>query len=417
MRKGRNCLSLLLALLLLLSVPVLARAAGEDGSDSSSEQKAKNLSKFIQFESCGHADLKGKLINSALTAPETFVPYERFNISWDPTVAARWLCIQWGTMPQHVRLLQYDPNDVLLAETAADEEYDTILPLAEGTAKVSFLTERPGMTIAHLGLYSEGVLPDPFYGWKKSPGHLDYLIFSTHPDDDTLFMGGIIPTYGAEQGYVGTVAYVTTPNRLRVNEAVMGVWAMGSVYYPFFLEFRDLNDQRKVEHRNKFLPEAVTLAVVRFLRQQRPLVVFTHDVNGEYGHWQHKIVSAAVLEACKLAADESYDPASARAYGTWEVKKCYIHLYPENPLVMDISTPLVSMGGKTALEIAGIAYAKHRTQQNGHHLIQGEKDTYAMNRFGMAYGTVEAGQDVFDNIDPKLLVSSLYPDFASAPAA
>ena len=402
MKNKRKALSLLLALLLLLSLPLIVRAEGEE-----QPQKAQDLSKFVRFESCGHADLEGKLFRLALTCPETFLPYERFNISWDPSVDAHWLCIQWEKMPEHIRLLQYDQNDALLSEIAVGEEYDTILPLTADTVKVSFLTERRGMTIAHMGLYSDGVLPDPFYPWKKTSGHLDYLLISTHPDDDTLFMGGIIPTYGAEQGYVGTVAYVTTPSRLRVNEAVMGVWAMGSEYYPFFLDFCDLNNQRSVEARNKFPQEAVTLAVVRLLRQQRPLVVFTHDVNGEYGHWQHKIVSAAVQEACKLSADESYDPSSVQAYGAWEVKKCYVHLYPENPLVMDISTPLASMGGKTALEVASAAFAKHRSQQNGRHLIPAVDDALTMNRFGMAYGTVKAGEDVFDNIDPALLVANL----------
>ena len=416
MKKGNRCVSLLLAMALLLVLPLAARAEGEESASAPSQQKAQDLSRWIRFESCGHADLEGKLLRSALTCPEPFGPYERFNISWDSAIDSRWLCIQWETMPERVTLLQFDQNEALLAETSVSEEYDTILPLAAGAVKVTFVTEKPGMTIAHLGLYSEGALPEPFYPWKKADGHLDYLIVSTHPDDDTLFMGGVIPTYGAEQGYVGTVAYVTTPNRLRVNEAVMGVWAMGSPYYPCFLDFRDLNNQRSEEARNKFPLDAVTLAMVRLFRQQRPLVVFTQDVNGEYGHWQHKIVSAAVQAACKLAADESYDPYSLQTWGTWEVKKCYIHLYPENPLIMDISTPLASMGGKTALEVASVAYAKHRSQQNGHHLIQGEQDTYAMNRFGMAYGTVAAGEDVFDNIDPALLVSNLNAGTASGPS-
>ena len=157
------------------------------------------------------------------------------------------------------------------------------------------------------------------------------------------------------------------------------------------------------------MPKTISRGL-RLLRQQRPLVVFTHDVNGEYGHWQHKIVSVAVQEACKLSADESFDPASVQAYGVWEVKKCYIHLYPENPLVIDISTPLASMGGKTALEVASAAFAKHRSQQNGRHLIPAVDDALTMNRFGMAYGTVEAGTDAFDNIDPQLLVSALSND-------
>ena len=159
-----------------------------------------------------------------------------------------------------------------------------------------------------------------------------------------------------------------------------------------------------------FLPDAVTLSLVRIFRQHRPLVVFTHDVNGEYGHWQHKVVSASTVEACKLAADESYDPASAAEFGVWEVKKCYLHLYAEDPLVLDVNAPLVSFGGKSALEVAREAFLKHGSQQTGRFRVQADWDPYPISRLGMAYGTVEAGTDAFDNIDPQLLVSALSND-------
>ena len=265
------------------------------------------------------------------------------------------------------------------------------------------------MDIAHIAFYSDGVLPEPFLNWKPTPDHLDYLIVSTHPDDDVLFMGGVIPIYGAEQGHVGTVAYVVTPNRNRVNEAKLCVRAMGTDYEPIFLGFSDAQSVeyyiKKFEYR--FLPEAVTLALVRVFRQHRPLVVFSHDENGEYGHWQHIIVSASVAEAARLAADESYDPISVEQYGTWQVQKCYLHLYPENPLVMDVNTPLDSMGGRTALEVAQNAFLKHRSQQTGRHWVQSDKDAHPMSRFGMAYDVVDPGDGPFDNIDPQLFYSAI----------
>lgn len=139
------------------------------------------------------------------------------------------------------------------------------------------------------------------------------------------------------------------------------------------------------------------------LREYGPLVVFSHDLNGEYGHWQHRIVASSILEACRYAADPEYDPLSLEEFGTWEVKKCYLHLYEENPLVMDVSTPLESRGGRTALEVAKDAFKLHRSQQNGRHEVEDENGKHPLNRFGMVCGTVEAGSDVFDNIDPALL--------------
>lgn len=391
-----------LLLTLMLLFPGFAWAEGEE-----EEANATDLSTAILFENCGHYDLKGKIIGPTLTRAEEWEPYEEFFINLKAGVDAHWFCIQWNKTPEDVEIRQLDENGAVLSKTIVPEEYDLLLELEPGTVRIGFYAGKYGMAIARLALYSKGKLPTPFYSWQHHTGHLDYLIVSTHPDDDVIFMGGVIPLYGREQGRVGTVAYVTTPSRIRVDEAIQGAWTMGAEVIPFFLGFHDLNTQRMTEFANKFRQESVTLALVRLFRQQRPLVVFSHDVNGEYGHWQHIIVSAAVVEACKLAADASYDPSSAAAYGTWEVKKCYLHLYPENTLVMDVNTPLASMDNKTVIQIAQAAFLKHRTQQNGRHWVQTDKDAHPLSQFGMAYGTVDAGQDVFDNIDPSLFVANL----------
>ena len=402
MKIVRTWLLLLLAILLILPCAVFAETEDEPVP----EEMAKDISTHIRFEYGGHYDLRAKLIGPSLNTAEEWAPYEEFFFNLDTDVDAHWLYVQWNAQPEGVQIQQLDENGTLLAHMDVPEQYDTVVELQEGAVRIRFITDKYGMSMTRLLLFTKGALPKQFCEWKQAQGHLDYLIVSTHPDDDVIFMGGVIPLYGREQGYVGTVAYVTTPSRLRVDEAVQGAKTMGAEYYPFFLGFHDLNTQRMTEFSNMFLPDAVTRALVRLFRQQRPLVVFSHDVNGEYGHWQHIIVSAAVVEACKLAADESYDPASAAKFGTWEVKKCYLHLYPEYPLVMDVNTPLASMDGKTVIQIAKEAFAKHRTQQNGRHWVQTDHDAHPLSRFGMAYGTVPAGDDVFDNIDPALLAAN-----------
>ena len=373
------------------------------------ERPAEDLTRHMRIEqSTGHSNAASQIRDDDLSQTFSYFPYEQIRLTWEkaPEKAA-YLCIQWGTPPERVRIRQLDENGALLSDAYADPVYDGVIPLTENTAAVTVTAGPEGMEFARIALFSEGTLPAPFFPWKDTPKGMDYLIVSTHPDDDVLFMGGIIPTYGAEQGYVGTVAYVTIPSRKRVNEASLCAWEMGTQYRPVFLRFSDIGQPVKDNYLNRFLPETVTLALVRMLREYRPLVVFSHDMNGEYGHWQHKIVSASVLEACRLSADPEYDPLSYAEFGTWEVKKCYLHLYEENPLIMDISTPLESRGGRTALEVALNAFKLHKSQQNGRHEVEDENGKYAMNRFGMAYGTVEAGSDVFDNIDLALLHNEL----------
>ena len=384
--------------------PAVVSGTEDQKAPQKAEKRAESLSFSLRFDAPGHNGLPEKLLFDSLSKPEAFAPYEQFFVYWDETVAGHWLCIQWNVLPEGLRLLQYDREGVLLRETYVTEAYDTVLELETDAGRVAIAADRRGMEVARIALFSEGVLSEPFVNWLPTPDHLDYLVISTHPDDDVIFMGGIVPIYGQERGYAGTVAYVTSPSRIRIQEALMGAWTMGARYYPLFLGFRDINGNRVVENANKFLPEAVTRAIVRLLRQYRPLVVFTQDLNGEYGHWQHLIVSAAVVEACKLAADETFDPDSMESCGIWEVKKCYLHLYPEDPLILDVDTPLSSMNGRTVIEIAQDAFWKHNTQQNGRHWVQTNHDAHPLSRFGMAYGTVPAGEDVFDNIDPALLV-------------
>lgn len=103
---------------------------------------------------------------------------------------------------------------------------------------------------------------------------------------------------------------------------------------------------------------------VEMLRRFQPQVVIGHDMDGEYRHGAHILNTDALLQALPLANDPSYEPESAQAYGLWEVPKTYLHLYEENPLVMDWDTPLESMGGSTPFELSKQGYACHLSQQN-----------------------------------------------------
>lgn len=401
---------LLFALALLFMLPCVSIASAE------SKKEAQDLSRYLAIEQSGHARAREELLNTSIDETVAYVQFEAIRLTWDnaPQKPA-YLCILWGARPERVRLRQEDANGTILSDSCADPVFDAIIPLLPETKAMTIIADSAGMDIGRLALFTEGELPSPFFRWEETPKGMDYLLIATHPDDDVLFMGGIIPNYGAEQGYVGTVAYVTIPSAKRVNEAKQGAWEMGTVYRPLFLGFQDIREVTKEHYTHRFLQETVTLALVRMLREYRPLVVFTHDKDGEYGHWQHKIVSAAVVEAARLCADPTYDPISLAQFGTWEVKKCFVHLWPENTVVMDINTPLASRGGRTAFKVAQDAYKKHWSQQGGRHFVQSENDRFALNRFGMAYGTVEVGSDVFDNIDPMLLSSYVPPEETPTP--
>ena len=258
------------------------------------------------------------------------------------------------------------------------------------------------MSVIYCRVYGEGTLPEPFHAWQETPDKLDYLLISTHPDDDVLYLGSIVPVYGAEQGYTGTIAYVTCRTRERMTEAENGAWTMGLRYRPLFLGFLDVPRDAPKEKKDKFVYEEVLLAVVRLYRTYQPLVVVAQDKNGEYGHWQHKVTSKAAVEAAALAADPDYDPESAAVSGTWQVQKVFLHLYDENCITVDAHAPLSFFDGDDAYTVARRAFKKHKTQQEFGFAVKRDDAKYAFNRFGMATGVVEAGDDLFDNIDESM---------------
>jgi LmbE family N-acetylglucosaminyl deacetylase len=143
-------------------------------------------------------------------------------------------------------------------------------------------------------------------------------------------------------------------------------------------------------------------ALIEIIRRYQPDVIVTHDVNGEYGHNQHKVTCAAVRSAVTKSGDPSIHPESAQQYGTYTPKKLYIHLYKDNAIMMSVyDEPSDAARGLTMTEVATIGYSKHVSQQNAFSMSNhGVK--YDNRKYGLAFTTV--GEDVekndfFENVE------------------
>jgi hypothetical protein len=109
--------------------------------------------------------------------------------------------------------------------------------------------------------------------------------------------------------------------------------------------------------------EAVTEYQVELIRRFRPQVIVGHDFDGEYRHGAHILNAYTLREALELSGNAAIYPASSEKYGVWDAPKTYIHLYKENPIVMDWDVPLKHFNGLTAFEVSKAAYACHISQQ------------------------------------------------------
>ena len=231
------------------------------------------------------------------------------------------------------------------------------------------LTFPAGTAIAEIYTFPEGDLPDWVQIWQPPCEAADILLLSSHSDDEQLFFAGILPLYAGERGLDVQVVYLVNhlDTHNRPHEQLNGLWEVGVRHYPVISDFPDLyseslNGALSVYKSYGHSYEDFCRYITECIRRFRPQVLITHDPAGEYSHGTHILCTAAVQECLDFAADAAVYPESADAYGTWDVPKTYLHLYEENPIVMDFDVPLASFGGKTAFQVSQDGFAHHKSQ-------------------------------------------------------
>ncbi len=67
------------------------------------------------------------------------------------------------------------------------------------SAETLTITFSSNEAICDLHAYSAGTAPSDVQAWKTPCDKADILVFATHADDEILFLGGVLATYGGEQ--------------------------------------------------------------------------------------------------------------------------------------------------------------------------------------------------------------------------
>ena len=274
------------------------------------------------------------------------------------------------------------------------------VPLPEGTHEVRLVNqEKRRILIAELTLYGEGTHPPRAPQWRTLE-KADMMVLVAHPDDELLWFGGLLPTYAGERGLDVQLVYMVPATPYRRLELLDGLWHCGVDAYPLFGGLRDakaydLEGQYKYWNRSQMLAK-----VIELLRRAKPEVLVTHDANGEYGHGGHRACADICMQAVTMAADASKYQQSAEEFGVWQVKKLYMHLWPENQQRFDWHAPLSAFGGKDGLTVATEALAFHISQtKNGWEMTEGGEMDNAL--LGLQFTTVGAdvlGGDLMENV-------------------
>lgn len=275
------------------------------------------------------------------------------------------------------------------------------------------------VNVCDIYAFTEGEPPAWVQRWAPPCEKADLLLVSAHADDEQLYFAGVLPYYAGELGYAVQVAYFTDhlaePHRR--HELLKGLWTVGVRNYPVIGAVPDAYSESEAAALKKLAAAGMTrddavLQQLRLLRRFKPQVVVTHDLEGEYGHGQHRLCASTMLEAAALAADPESDPSGASIYGAWDVPKLYLHLYAENPVTLNWDFPLDAFGGKTAFQVSQQGFLCHLSQTNSRFddWIFGEKRDitkaseiaeYSPCLYGLARSAVGADMnknDFFENI-------------------
>lgn len=379
----------LIALLTLLALSLSVAFAAE----------ANDITEDCKFKVCSsgrkYTLMTDKKYTSYWESNKIKTPWIAITAPEGKPIAGLYVC--FGNMPESWEIQTSDDGKDWFTAVPGGTRFlhaYVALPQPAQHVRLAVTSEKKtALRINDLFVLSEGDLPDWVQVWQPTEEKADILFLSTHPDDELIFFGGAIPTYAVEQQRKVVVAYFTRSNTTRSSELLNGLWHMGVRTYPVIGNFKDSYAKNlKAAYKSAGGKGKVNEWIVGLYRQYKPEVVVTQDTNGEYGHKQHMMIADAAQNCIALAANEDEFTASTIAYGTWQVKKLYLHLYPENQITFDWTVPLKSMNGATGIELAEEAYTLHKTQASSGMSVTETGTKYDNRVFGLAFTTV--GEDV-----------------------
>ncbi len=257
------------------------------------------------------------------------------------------------------------------------------------------------MRIAELRVYGSGEIPPEVQRWDPPAAKADLMLLAAHPDDEILWFGGTLPLYAGEQNRICQVCMLVPTLPCRRLELLDGLWTCGVRTYPVWGNFSNRFTNSLSKQYTYWSRDRVYRQVTEWIRRFQPQVLLTHDLRGEYGHGAHRVCADAATHCLSAAANEQKYRDSAKEYGTWDVPKCYLHLYDKGKVVMDWNVPLEAFGGQTALDVAKAAFRCHVSQRKSRYHVEdfGAGDCRLFGLYRSLAGEDTGLNDFFENLD------------------
>ena len=345
------------------------------------------------------ADLAWQLAEASYYAPVNLPSSQMLTVESQESFSS--LYIEWGSHPGAFSLV-WDGGSL---DCGAEGFLHDYIRLPEAVNTLSFAFDEEGdHSLVKLGVYTYGLAPEGVQDWLPPCEEADILAFPTHSDDDVLFFGGVISYYAMEKELAVQTAFMTDHyyEPFRNHERLNGLWEMGVRHYPIVGTARDFYTMSLQEAANYHGYDSITEWQVQQIRRFKPLVIIGHDIEGEYGHGQHRLNTHCLIQAVDMAADARQYPWIALEYGLWDTPKLYLHLYEENGIVFDVNTVLENdPEGRTPFVVAQQAYDCHVSQAGYFAVSQNPYSEMDCTRFGL-YRTLvgyDTGSDLMEHTE------------------
>jgi LmbE family N-acetylglucosaminyl deacetylase len=237
-------------------------------------------------------------------------------------------------------------------------------------------------------------VPDWVQIWQPPCAKADFMLISTHADDEQLFFAGVLPYYSRVRGLAVQVVYATDHNDQpdRHHERLDGLWEVGVRNYPVSMGLPDAYsesyDGALANLKSSGIGEDEVIAREKAVIERfQPQVIATHDVNGEYGHGQHILVCGTLRKL--LDASGSEFPY---------LKKVYLHLYDKDQVALGfLDEQFKELGGLTPFQVTQKGFGHHKSQHwtwfkrwilgsNGEITQASQIKTYSPLYYGMYWG-------------------------------
>ena len=348
----RNRICLLLAVFICLTAAACRAAAGQDGDT------AQDITRFAEIRL------------SRLGAGPGVITDGNYRTEWTGDRGfVEFILPEDRPCYTLYALTSGDPNRVIVEQEVAGRWQPVpvegarfnihCIPL-NGLTHFRLAVTKGALRVMEARLYGAGELPPEVVNYHSVADKADLMVLACHPDDEVLWFAGLMPVY-ADRGYKVQLAMMTPEYEERQLELLQSAWHCGMRYYPYFIGLHDKNGHKNLARQYTLWKgkTRVHRLVTECFRKFKPEVVVTHGEGGEYGHSAHKATADSAKTCIKYAANSRKYPESAKEYGTWQVKKLYLHEYEKNKVSMDWTQPLESFGGKTGFDIAGESFLFH----------------------------------------------------------